>query len=361
MGSIFGFLATAAVWLVNTIFNSAQANDQHNTNARNLQASLNAQKEENQLNREYNLNLAQQQNEWNLEQWNRENAYNDPTAQLSRMRSAGLNPDMMYGGGVSGNVAASSPQMTAGAPSVPMDWSALAGRQTSAESYNKILQNRLLEAQIDNVKSVTDKNVSDTDLNVIESQFRAQILQGEISESNMRIKLGGSQLVRNSMANKLDAQKIEESRALMQKWNQEAQESMARIRNMADTLALENRKVNISEALSKAQIAELATKCDLNTAQANQINELLEKVSQSYDDAHEAHLENMGIVRIEKGVIEFDANTKTSREFWLDDRNWIQNLLRYVDMFTDSLDGIITPVTKMNPSKGSGITINNNM
>lgn len=173
--------------IAGALVGAARSNAQHNANTRNIQASLNAQKEENQLTREYNLNLAKQQNEWNIEQWNRENAYNDPSAQIERLRNAGLNPDMMYGGQVSGNVAASSPSMTAGASAVPMDWSALAGRQTFAESQNQILQNRLLEAQIKNVESVTDKNVSDTDLNKIDAQYRASILQGQLSESNVRV------------------------------------------------------------------------------------------------------------------------------------------------------------------------------
>jgi hypothetical protein len=58
---------------------------------------------ENQYNRDYNLKL-----------WNMQNAYNTPSAQMSRYLSAGLNPNLIYGsgGGSSGNAsapAASSP------------------------------------------------------------------------------------------------------------------------------------------------------------------------------------------------------------------------------------------------------------
>ncbi len=46
----------------------------------------------------------------NLDMWNRVNAYNDPSAQMERLQKAGLNPNLVYGGGnVSGNSAASSP------------------------------------------------------------------------------------------------------------------------------------------------------------------------------------------------------------------------------------------------------------
>lgn len=46
----------------------------------------------------------------NLAMWNLQNAYNDPSAQMLRLKAAGLNPNLVYGGGnVSGNTAGSGP------------------------------------------------------------------------------------------------------------------------------------------------------------------------------------------------------------------------------------------------------------
>ena len=42
--------------------------------------------------------------------WNMQNAYNSPTAQMSRLRQAGLNPNLVYGNGVTGNSSGSAPQ-----------------------------------------------------------------------------------------------------------------------------------------------------------------------------------------------------------------------------------------------------------
>lgn len=51
-----------------------------------------------------NRELAEYQYSKNLEQWNRENAYNSPESQMSRLSAAGLNPNLVYGNGsVSGN------------------------------------------------------------------------------------------------------------------------------------------------------------------------------------------------------------------------------------------------------------------
>lgn len=56
-----------------------------------------------------NLALAKYQNMWNLQQWNRENEYNHPTAQMSRLKQAGLNPNLVYGSGTQ-TTSASSPK-----------------------------------------------------------------------------------------------------------------------------------------------------------------------------------------------------------------------------------------------------------
>lgn len=69
-----------------------------------------------------NMEMARWQNdrnrenaEWvynkNLEQWNRENEYNSPAAQMQRYKEAGLNPNLMYTSAGS-NTAASSPTMS---------------------------------------------------------------------------------------------------------------------------------------------------------------------------------------------------------------------------------------------------------
>lgn len=46
-----------------------------------------------------------------LNMWNLVNAYNDPAAQMERLQKAGLNPNLVYGGGnVTGNTSGSGPE-----------------------------------------------------------------------------------------------------------------------------------------------------------------------------------------------------------------------------------------------------------
>lgn len=125
---------------------------------------IEAQKRENQLNREYNLMLARQQNQWNLEQWQRENDYNSPTSQMARLRAAGLNPDLMYGQGTTGN-SFSSPAMTSGAPSEPQDMASMLSKRSFGQTMQQILdheqQRRMNEAQIDAIEATArEKNTN---------------------------------------------------------------------------------------------------------------------------------------------------------------------------------------------------------
>lgn len=68
------------------------------------------------LQHEYNKEMAAIQNQYNIDMWNMQNEYNSPTAQMARLKDAGLNPNLMYGMGNTGN-ASKAPEMVA--PNAP--------------------------------------------------------------------------------------------------------------------------------------------------------------------------------------------------------------------------------------------------
>lgn len=51
------------------------------------------------LNGYYNRKAASKQYQYQVDLWNMNNAYNDPSAQMERLRKAGLNPNLVYGNG----------------------------------------------------------------------------------------------------------------------------------------------------------------------------------------------------------------------------------------------------------------------
>lgn len=130
-------------------------------NNANINHQVSEQRKENQANRDWNLNLAKQQNQWNIEQWNRENEYNSPSAQMARYKSAGLNPDLIYG---QQNLSAASPEMTAGDGSLPTDVSNLANKRTMLDMVSASLDNRIKYEQLQGLKKDNKSKDYDNDL-----------------------------------------------------------------------------------------------------------------------------------------------------------------------------------------------------
>ena len=125
-----------------------------------LRKQIQAQRQENALNRQYNLMLARLQNKWNIDQWQRENDYNSPTAQMARYRAAGLNPNLIYG---QQNTAASSPTLTAGASSAPQDMSAIGQKRNFGQAMQEMLNVEMQKAQIEAIKAGTENTKANTE------------------------------------------------------------------------------------------------------------------------------------------------------------------------------------------------------
>lgn len=57
------------------------------------QDNLRMQRETNAM----NSSIAQENRDWNYKMWKEQTAYNSPTEQMSRLKAAGLNPNLVYG------------------------------------------------------------------------------------------------------------------------------------------------------------------------------------------------------------------------------------------------------------------------
>lgn len=136
-----------------------------------------------------NMQLAKYQNNWqtaenekayarSVEMWNMQNRYNSPTAQMSRLRQAGLNPNLVYGSGVTGNSAGSAPQyQPAKIQRATMEpyrgWNL--GLSDAASMYMAMRQNK---AQVENMEAQNK---------LIKEQARTEgIRQGNIAMSTAR-------------------------------------------------------------------------------------------------------------------------------------------------------------------------------
>lgn len=112
-----------------------------------------------------NINLTREAYARNLEQWERENAYNTPLAQRQRLMAANFNPALMYGGsGSLGTPAAASPQQESAKVNPYIFGNPLQGFPSD------IAQMELLEAQKENIQADTKKKLAETGLTEIQSQ-----------------------------------------------------------------------------------------------------------------------------------------------------------------------------------------------
>lgn len=242
---------------------------------KNIDKQIAAQKEENQKNRDWNLNLAHQQNAWNIEQWNRENAYNSPAAQMARFRDAGLNPDLAYG---QQNLSAASPEMTAGEGSQPTDVSNLANKRTIGDIVSQAATTRLTNAQAKLAESQANKTDKEStgqdyqnDILKSDAAFRDALNSGTVQLNNMSLKVSekGMQLTDEQIAKvrkecqQID-QSIEQSRAAVDEIRQ-------KISNLKTDQAIARLRYILDVKLGEATIKKLASECNLNYIRAKEI------------------------------------------------------------------------------------------
>lgn len=294
------------------------------SNNRNIDKQLSAQAAENQKMRDYNLALAKQQNLWNIQQWNRENEYNSPSAQMARMRAAGLNPDMMYSGGVSGNLAANSPQMTSGAPASPMDWSALGNKKT-------IFDVAMQRATLEQMDANTEKIQSETKGIDIDNQYKP-------IEKVLGIQLTKTQIALN--------------RGMLKELSAKVDKIQMETLNLEQDLVLKKIEQVFKEESMKRELKILDSKVKITEAEAEYyLKTLMARVTMAQSQADEATSKAL-TAEEEHFMKVFEKDSQGFRLF-------LDCLDRGIDIF-DSILNYKDITDRIKNPKNGGLTINNN-
>jgi hypothetical protein len=117
--------------------------------------------------------LEAKRRKYDLEQWQRQNAYNHPTEQMKRLLDAGLNPNLIYG---------SSPGSAVGnAGAIP------AGQAPSYSLDNPVtgfMNTKVQQAQSNNLntaamKNIASANLSDSQTNKLNSLLASEVTMAE--------------------------------------------------------------------------------------------------------------------------------------------------------------------------------------
>lgn len=124
----------------------------------------------------YNKDLEQwnRQNAYNLDMWNMQNEYNSPASQMKRYKEAGLNPNLIYGQGQPGMA---SPINAADGPNAKQGNMPKAEFKTMPLDFmNQFYDIQLKEQQLQNMQSTKAGIEADTKIKVLEEALKAMDL-----------------------------------------------------------------------------------------------------------------------------------------------------------------------------------------
>lgn len=135
VGSLFGNLGSSAM-------NNKAVQDTNKANMEIAKYQAQWQQQENEKAYQRSLNM-----------WNLQNEYNSPTQQMARIRAAGLNPNLVYGNGVTGNSTGSTPQYEPAKFSAPTMQAYRGWNLGISDAISQFLAYRTVKAQVDNMEA----------------------------------------------------------------------------------------------------------------------------------------------------------------------------------------------------------------
>lgn len=139
------------------------------------------------INRSWQERMMNKQRDWQLEDWRRTTEYNSPAAVISRMRSAGLNPDLLTGAGT-GSQSAVMPERgsTPGGASVGG-----LNVQSVSDAVNRRATSKMLDAEVSYIRSqarLNNANAEEQELdNSIRSEHVDDYTSGKVADMRSKV------------------------------------------------------------------------------------------------------------------------------------------------------------------------------
>lgn len=146
-----------------------------------------------------NKQLAKYSYGQDLEQWKRSNLYNSPTAQMGRLKQAGLNPNLVYGNGTVGNSSGSSPSYNTPEykldPQIPEPMAVL-GQSQQIEQSRAVTDNIKAQENYTKMKTfnesfetaIIQKQAEKMGISIQEAQIRLRILNATAPDQEQQIR-----------------------------------------------------------------------------------------------------------------------------------------------------------------------------
>lgn len=346
--AVLGGLISAGGGVLSSIFGGASSSS-------NASKSIRFQRQENEKNRQWNLKLARMQNDWNMALYDKNNAYNSPSAQKQRYIDAGLNPDLMYSGNGS-SVAAVAPQLTSGEgshgsvsnPYAPYDASA-----TTSMAFD----NALKAAQVGLIRAQTKKTDAEGDVAISDAKFRDAVNSGALELQNANINFLGKKASLTDWEIKKMTPEINYLNSHIDSLKQSIDESKARVANVsADTFYKQIQNSFASEQI-RSNIAYIKSQTGFNEAQIKRTLLLMSAeyaglTAQAGEAISRMHLNNATIpgvhadnefkltrntsARFQTGLEKLDFDVQNTKVFGVE----IGTITRYLDCIHNIFNGI---------------------
>lgn len=197
--------------------------------------------------------VARENREFSLDMWNRNNEYNTPLAQMQRLKDAGLNPNLMYGQGTTGN--SSAPASAEGRK--PTQYSYMEGLQfwqnmkmnDQARQLQKS-QTELNHAQAAKVEAETANTHANTQNTTETMQFnresRPKILQ-KYDLENQSISLSNENLNKINAKIEADINQIKANTQLTARQADVAKATLGKITIEAENAIKQGRSIDLQQ------------------------------------------------------------------------------------------------------------------
>ena len=198
-----------------------------------------------------------------IDMWNMNNAYNDPSAQMERLKQAGLNPNLVYGGGATTTASApSAPQASSATPQRFQGVDALPALSMYMDVKMKQAQADLIEEQKNNViqrtaNERTDNLLKTLDLDYFGTRNRRSLVELnniEQYQSNAMELANERQRLQNNLAVQAYINNDKNMELLMKRYNLSEAEFKERVRQFNINAARADKKLEFDMGAFERQM-----------------------------------------------------------------------------------------------------------
>lgn len=267
-----GALMNTATGVASGIFGNIGANKRQ-------KRAINAQKEENERARNWSKEMAKWYNEEERKNVADERLYNTPSAQMQRLKDAGLNPDLIYGNGVAGLV--DSTVAKAGMPNGvgPSDLAGpIMGTPTAMESLFQGAAYAKTLAETRNIKADTSKKEGEVRSINLDNYTKAATQDSTIQMSALEVRLTKSQADYTEAQKSKIISEINDINEHVKLLQTQVTESLARTENLdsstmlnRNTAILNNKRFDIECQDFVRRVKETDSRINLSDAEAKAI------------------------------------------------------------------------------------------